>query len=764
MHTRLAHILVWSGVFVGYAAAQHDLPELIIPDGHIAPLTQVLLTPDEKYVVTLSADETARLWDLASGSFIRTFSRASRSMAITPNGKFLVTGAPYIFSQDSLIRVWRMDNGQVVHAVLGHDVIAVGPSGIDMLYVRRGPRGMSIWRGGVLVGTSRELFCIDSASAWTATADMERLALGYPDGRIEIRDLSGGVIAAYHEHAEEIVQLSFTRDGQFLLSGGGDRLIKIFSMERQAIERTVWANFYRAFAVDPHHRSIWSSSYDFTVDQYDFESGEWQGLIDHHDYSIAGIALTQDLEYLIEACTDKKLKVIHLPTGRVVRESGAASLFVSHVSVDPTGQYLISSGFDHRIRMWNLQTGEWVRSIPSRDVMQTYVADSLGWMISTVAGPSLEIKTFPAGEFIRMRGYHDLLCYSFALSPSQRRFATGGYDRKIRVYPALDGDPDLTLEGHRGNIMALTFSRDERWLISSAFDEQLIGWDVSSGKSVWSVSSGLVNQLVATSRGTVLGAGQDGRLSEWNIETGMRIRQIDAHDRPISSLAVHSGKIATASEDQRVRVWDEISGRQLFELESHSGAVNSVVFSPDGTNIISAGHEGSVCVWDAGTGRRLATLIGFRDDEWICVMADGRYFGSANADRQLFYRYGNELYSLRQFADLLKVDPGSISLAGPSRVVSLKRPPKVEIARSYAMPRITDGRVTVEIHSRSMEAPLHIRFYVNEELVEDRRVESGTSTMKCEVRLRHGHNQIRVIGINDEGLQSNESKMYVYYD
>jgi len=88
----------------------------------------------------------------------------------------------------------------------------------------------------------------------------------------------------------------------------------------------------------------------------------------------------------------------------------------------------------------------------------------------------------------------------------------------------------------------------------------------------------------------------------------------------------------------------------------------------------------------------------------------------------------------------------------------------VEIVRPYAAPLIRDGKVALEVSAVSERSPLHIRLYLNEVLIEDRKMEESETSTKWTVPLRHGHNQIRVIGVNDDGLHSNESKMYVYYD
>jgi WD40 repeat protein len=60
--------------------------------------------------------------------------------------------------------------------------------------------------------------------------------------------------------------------------------------------------------------------------------------------------------------------------------------------------------------------------------------------------------------------------------------------------------------------------------------------------------------------------------------------------------------LASAGEDGTVWVWDVGTGEKLFPLKGHAGAVLGVAFSPDGKRLASAGQDQTVRVWDAVSG------------------------------------------------------------------------------------------------------------------------------------------------------------------
>jgi WD40 repeat protein len=50
-------------------------------------------------------------------------------------------------------------------------------------------------------------------------------------------------------------------------------------------------------------------------------------------------------------------------------------------------------------------------------------------------------------------------------------------------------------------------------------------------------------------------------------------------------------RIATASHDGTVRIWDAGTGQEVLTLRGHAGAVQSVAFSPDGRLLASADNH-----------------------------------------------------------------------------------------------------------------------------------------------------------------------------
>ena len=91
----------------------------------------------------------------------------------------------------------------------------------------------------------------------------------------------------------------------------------------------------------------------------------------------------------------------------------------------------------------------------------------------------------------------------------------------------------------------------------------------------------------------------------------LRLRNTLAHTAGIIRLAFSpdGARLATSSTDRQVKLWSAADLRELRQFGAQSDWAQSLAFSRDGTELAVGRYDGTVSVFDAGTGRRVVDLI-----------------------------------------------------------------------------------------------------------------------------------------------------------
>ncbi len=109
------------------------------------------------------------------------------------------------------------------------------------------------------------------------------------------------------------------------------------------------------------------------------------------------------------------------------------------------------------------------------------------------------------------------------------------------------------------------------------------------------------------------------------------------HSRSIDAVAFapEGGLVASGSVDGTVCLWDALTGRRLRLLE-HPNDISALAFSPDGRRLASASAAGEIRMWDAEDGRALWTAqVHEGTSRSLAFSWDGERLLSAGADGTL---------------------------------------------------------------------------------------------------------------------------------
>jgi WD40 repeat protein/tRNA A-37 threonylcarbamoyl transferase component Bud32 len=282
------------------------------------------------------------------------------------------------------------------------------------------------------------------------------------------------------------------------------------------------------------------------------------------------------------------------------------------VAISQDGQTLASGDEAHKIRIWNLHSGEllceYVRYVydgQSGDVYsiafcpdgETLVSSGWGSGARSMANKiqkTIQLLNFKTGEVIRYFPKTLEPAYSVAISPDGQTLASDGDNATVKLWNLRTGELLHTLSEH--------------------------------SKFVWSVAISPDGQTLAS-------GSQDKTIKLWNLPTGKLIYTLSDHSEPVHAVAISgdSQTLASGSQDNTVKLWHVGTGKLRRTLSGHSGRVNSVAFSPDGQILASGSKDDTIRRWHVETGELLCTLVGESRREGIWSVAfspDGQILAS----------------------------------------------------------------------------------------------------------------------------------------
>ena len=199
--------------------------------GHEREVYSVAFSPDSRLLASGSADNTIKLWDVASGALKQTLSgheATVQSVAFSPDGRLLASG-----SWDGTTKLWDVASGAEKQTLKGHEgsvySAAFSPDG-RLLASGSEDRTIRLW--DVASGALKQTLSGGHQGGVLSVAfspDRGVVASGSYDNTIKLWDvLTAAEKQTLSGHQREVYSVAFSPDGRLLASGSNDNTIKLW--------------------------------------------------------------------------------------------------------------------------------------------------------------------------------------------------------------------------------------------------------------------------------------------------------------------------------------------------------------------------------------------------------------------------------------------------------------------------------------------------------------------------------------------------------
>lgn len=560
---------------------------------HEKPVTAVGFSADGTRVVTADENES-RVWDAATGKLLQTVA-----------GWFLRNS----WQDANRFATYSRENGKIL---------------------------LSWWdaNSGELFSTTTFDESVQEMSTIAMSSDRSRIAVGYSDGAIQVRNTaSGEKLFNLVGHAGPILDLGFSADGKQIASsaGGTDGVVKVWDAitgkETLALSPGADVNIV---TFSPDGTRILTGAADNVARIWEISSGKELFALYGHTNWVTDIAYSPDGNRIATASWDRTVRVWDAATGRHLFTLSGHDNFLNSIAFSPDGQRLVTASDDKAAKVWDASPSNEVFSVDAGHRISRGDMNADGTRLVT-GGRAVKVwdtsRAFavnaPQAQLV-MTLRADPPNVDTIFSPDGKMIAQSTWSLMGIIWEAETGNQifQLPLEGE-GSGFVVSYSPDGSRLVMSTYETnnccQRV-WDAKTGELLLKIDDKPAEGVAFTPDGKQLVTGNDdGTISIRDVATGKELNNFQAHGNWIWDVrfSPDGKRMITSSRDSTAKVWEVPTGpdagastwKELFTLH-HTSTVERSEFSPDGTQILTGSNDGTAKLWNAATGNELLTLRG----------------------------------------------------------------------------------------------------------------------------------------------------------
>lgn len=442
-------------------------------------------------------------------------------------------------------------------------------------------------------------------------------------------------------HTDEIKDVAFSPDGEWIVSAGGDGMLKVWDVRTK--------------------REL------YTLTQFNDE--------------IKGVDVSPDGELIASACTSK-ITLWNVETRKEIRTLAEGAKELACVTFSPSGKEIGGGGWES-LQVWDVETGErnltfdYYDSGMVHDV--SFSPDGKKVVGSGTFGP--RVWDASTGEALPTLGGDRgaRLTASVAFDGDGRRIVAGG-NGAVTVWDSATGEVLLTM-GHASQLDGVLFSPDGNQIVSGSWDGTLKLWDAGNGEEIETIGwhTGRIQCMAMHPGSGVLVTGSDDTtLRLWDVANlSNRALTFEGYTGSVLCISPEGTVVALACSDDQIRLWDFVARRETLSIKkedlcehacfgpngkqlvtygpdltswdlatgektktfpvSISNPVRCVAFGPDGRQVVTGHFGGEMRLWDWATGKQIGRNAGAHEN-WISCVAfssDGQWLVSGGGDNSL---------------------------------------------------------------------------------------------------------------------------------
>jgi len=368
-----------------------------------------------------------------------------------------------------------------------------------------------------------------------------------------------------------------------------------------------------------------------------------------HLRGIRAVDFSGNGRYIASGANDQTVKLWDVETGEELRTFTGHQGWIKGVMFSPDDKYILSNGEGPMAKLWEAETGRLIKTFKGFYAYDFHEFDFSPDSKSIVTADYENLiiwDTAEGGELKKIaKKETGFTCAAF--SPDSKLVVSGDNKGILRVWDAKTGDEVKTIklkprDKKKDCIDFVIFTPDGKYIIAILEDRSIYLCDFNRGKQIRTFKGTFTRSIDRidfsfSPDGKYFLSSNNGRV--WDIKRGRLVRSFekglpDFTGIDYSVFSADSTRVLAAISRKTLKLWEIKTGDEIETINTdHSREIDCLALSPSGELALTGSADNTLKLWKISNGKLVRTFKGRASFvHEVAFSPDGRYSLSANSD------------------------------------------------------------------------------------------------------------------------------------
>lgn len=299
-------------------------------------------------------------------------------------------------------------------------------------------------------------------------------------------------------------------------------LSKTFTGQTNPISCIAYSPDGKYIASGSRSISLLSDSGEFEINIWSILDGKSNGhLVGHHN-GIRSISFDKTGNRLVSADSKGGIRIWSIENMKEIKFIDSGD-WINSICFTPDNKFILAEySYAKMIKIWDSESGELITTIPTNIQIGKMDISPDGSKIALSCYKKIQIWSLISRKELVSVDDNSVNGFGIKYSNDGKKLAVGLGNGDIKVFDPENLTLKYTFQGHFKPVLSISFSKDNKYLISGSSDQMIKLWSLKTQKELKSLLNehkGIVNSVVFSPvSNSFASAGEDKQIKVWNIK------------------------------------------------------------------------------------------------------------------------------------------------------------------------------------------------------------------------------------------------------